>query len=449
MKKILALFMSIVTLLTVITSVNTVADAKKPIFQKTLDYYKIDGKGYDYELTLETSKVVYIEVDLSIDKYYIGRNYSKKLDGKNGVRLTIEQYDEETNEYETIDTFKWCISKNQTEGYYWYCSDDKLKGDCNINITSVKDNIASEAMECKIRVFTYSNYAKKAKLPKSKTVEAGYGEWVNISKLSPNGSIGYATWETNNKEIAKISSYWLDDVYIKGVKTGKCTLTATLNNGKKYKCIITVKKPTPKLNKTDIEIPFASKKKLKVKHTKKKIKWSSSNIKIATVNSKGVVTAKGIGKCEIYAKFGKKKLTCKVEVYRKWPDFVALLTDYDTRDNYFTVKYKNYGSSTVTILSKDAYCMDVDYKSYDRKLYLKGNKSIKIKPGKSKTVKFKVKGSGTWYDYTDFTIRYYFKYNGGKYLGSVWDEESVFKRGKHWYATYWYDTDMEKFYGNI
>ncbi|MBQ8981722.1 MAG: Ig-like domain-containing protein [Eubacterium sp.] len=212
-------------------------------------------------------------------------------------------------------------------------------------------------------------------------------------------------------------------------------------------CTLTVKKATPKLNVTSVELPYGNSKTLKLKNTKKKVKWTTSNKKIATVNAKGKVTAKGIGKCKITAKCGKKKYTCNVKVYRMWADFTALLTDYNTRNNYFVVKFKNYGSKSLVINSKGAYCMDVDYKSYDRNLRLAGNKNITIKPHKSKTVKFYVIGSTTWWDYEDFTIRYYFRYNGAKYLGSVWDENSTHKRAKKWYSTYWYKEDIYNMMG--
>lgn len=56
---------------------------------------------------------------------------------------------------------------------------------------------------------------------------------------------------------------------------------------------------------------------LKVKGTKKKVKWSSSNKKVASVNSKGKVKAKKAGKATITAKVGKKKYKCKITVKKK------------------------------------------------------------------------------------------------------------------------------------
>ncbi len=54
---------------------------------------------------------------------------------------------------------------------------------------------------------------------------------------------------------------------------------------------------------------------LKLKGTKKKPLWKSSNKKVATVSKNGKVKAKKAGKAVIYAKVGKKKYKCKLRVY--------------------------------------------------------------------------------------------------------------------------------------
>ena len=74
----------------------------------------------------------------------------------------------------------------------------------------------------------------------------------------------------------------------------------------------------PKLSKTKVTLTVSESVKhptftLKVKGTKKKAKWSTSNKKVATVK-KGKITAKGKGKATITCKVSGKKLTCKVTV---------------------------------------------------------------------------------------------------------------------------------------
>lgn len=68
-----------------------------------------------------------------------------------------------------------------------------------------------------------------------------------------------------------------------------------------------------KLNKTKVTLAVGESTTLKMNGTSKKVTWSTSNKKIATV-SKGKVTAKKKGTANITAKIGNKKYTCKVTV---------------------------------------------------------------------------------------------------------------------------------------
>lgn len=72
----------------------------------------------------------------------------------------------------------------------------------------------------------------------------------------------------------------------------------------------------PKLNKKKVTLKVGKTVKLKLKHAKK-VKWSSNNKKVATVNKKGKVKAKKAGKAKIVAKYKGKKYTCKVTVKKK------------------------------------------------------------------------------------------------------------------------------------
>ena len=72
-----------------------------------------------------------------------------------------------------------------------------------------------------------------------------------------------------------------------------------------------------KLNKKSLIIGKGESGTLKVKGTKAKVKWSSTNKKVATVSKKGVVKGKGIGNCTIKAKVSGKTLKCTVRVRKK------------------------------------------------------------------------------------------------------------------------------------
>lgn len=69
-----------------------------------------------------------------------------------------------------------------------------------------------------------------------------------------------------------------------------------------------------KLNKTKATLYTGKTLQLKVKGTKKKVTWKSSNKKVATVSKNGKVTAKKKGKATITATVSGKKYNCKVTV---------------------------------------------------------------------------------------------------------------------------------------
>lgn len=71
---------------------------------------------------------------------------------------------------------------------------------------------------------------------------------------------------------------------------------------------------TVKLDKTNIALEPGKSVALKVTGTKAAIKWSSSDNYVATVSSKGKVTAIGVGRATITAAVNKKKYYCTVNV---------------------------------------------------------------------------------------------------------------------------------------
>lgn len=100
--------------------------------------------------------------------------------------------------------------------------------------------------------------------------------------------------------------------------------TAKLAQAAKNKKTVTKKtQKQVKLNKKKVTLKLDSKKKvtLKLKNATKKVIWKTSDKKIAIVKkvkgkkkSQAVIQAKGKGSCNIIAKVGKQKLTCKVTV---------------------------------------------------------------------------------------------------------------------------------------
>ena len=94
-----------------------------------------------------------------------------------------------------------------------------------------------------------------------------------------------------------------------------------------------------KLNKTKATIKVGESVTLKVKNTKKKVKWSSSKRSVATVTVKGKVTGKKAGTAKITAKVGTKKLSCNVTVKKKTTSNSKYSGNYKKLVNYI----KTYG----------------------------------------------------------------------------------------------------------
>lgn len=129
--------------------------------------------------------------------------------------------------------------------------------------------------------------------------------------------------KSSNSKVAKVSVK-NGKLTIKGLKAGKATVTVTSTKGAKATVKITVQKKKVATKKLSATVPKkqtlkkGKKVKLKVAKTpftaQDTVKWTSSNKKIATVTSKGVVKGLKKGTATITAKAGKKVVKFKVRV---------------------------------------------------------------------------------------------------------------------------------------
>ncbi len=71
---------------------------------------------------------------------------------------------------------------------------------------------------------------------------------------------------------------------------------------------------SPKLNRKSATLQVGDTLQLKLKNTRKKVRWTSDKKSVATVSSKGKVKAKKPGKAVIKAKCNKKTYSCKINV---------------------------------------------------------------------------------------------------------------------------------------
>lgn len=116
-----------------------------------------------------------------------------------------------------------------------------------------------------------------------------------------------------------------------------------------------------KLNKKTISISAGKSYKLKVTGAKGKITWSSGNANVASVSSSGKVKGVKKGKCNIYAKVGKKQYTCKVTV--KQP-----VTDLTLNKKSIKLNLKNSYALKVTVSPANANNKGITWKSSNKKV---------------------------------------------------------------------------------
>ena len=136
------------------------------------------------------------------------------------------------------------------------------------------------------------------------------------------------SWKSSNKKVASVDK----NGKVKGLKAGKtATITVQLQSGLKKSFKVKVQKKnvaTKSLKvvnvstgkKVSLKVSLKRKQTLKLATTvspitsKEKVKYSSSNKKVASVSAKGVIKAKKKGKATITVKSGKKTYKIKVTV---------------------------------------------------------------------------------------------------------------------------------------
>lgn len=153
----------------------------------------------------------------------------------------------------------------------------------------------------------------KAKLSKS-SISLQVGKNYTV-KLNGAGS-KKVKWSVSKKSVATIKGSG-SSCNIKAKKAGTTYVTAKLGK-KKYKCKVKVKALPVSLSQKSALVSVDGHFDLTLKNTKSKVKWSTSNKKVATIKKiskyKYRVYGKKAGKATITAKVGKKKYKCKVQV---------------------------------------------------------------------------------------------------------------------------------------
>ena len=145
---------------------------------------------------------------------------------------------------------------------------------------------------------------------------------LKVTGLAKGDSI--TSWKSSNTKVAKVAGRTNGTCTITaGNKTGKAKITVTLKSGLQKTVNVSVQKSTVKTKKISgvaRTLRLNRKQKATLKPIRspltstEKITYKSSNSKVASVNSKGQITAKKKGTTIITVKSGKKTVKCKVTV---------------------------------------------------------------------------------------------------------------------------------------
>lgn len=181
------------------------------------------------------------------------------------------------------------------------------------NHTIDSSNIASNP-KCKVCGTELPNAKLNASSLKMQTKKA-----FNLKIASKYKNDTVSTWTSTNASIVSVDK----NGKITAKKSGTATVQAKMKSGMVAKCKVTVQKGAVKTTKitsvpSTLKIEkgktYNLKPELMPLTSSEKITYSSSNKSIATVNSKGKITAKKSGTAKITVKSGSKKVTVKVTV---------------------------------------------------------------------------------------------------------------------------------------
>lgn len=199
-----------------------------------------------------------------------------------------------------------------------------------------------------------------------KTIHTGKTFQLKATVSPSDATVKDVKWKSSNTKVATVSSTGL----VKGVAKGSATITCTAADGSKVnaKCAITVKDilvASVKLNATSKTLYTGKTFQLKATispsdATNKKVTWKSSNTKVATVNSSGLVKAVAKGSATITctaADDSKKSAKCTITVKNKLVTGISLNATSKTLYKGKTFQLK------ATITPSDASNKKVTWKS--------------------------------------------------------------------------------------
>ena len=324
MKKTLSLILSLVMLFGVMAAIDCsafAATASVKSVSLSATTYTYDGKVKKPTVTAKDSKGKKISSKYYTVKYPSGR----KAVGKYTVKVTFK------------GKYKSAKTKSKTFTI-------KPKATSISSVSAASKGFTVKWKKLTTQTTGYQvQYATNSKFTSAKTVTISKNSTTSksVSSLTPRKKYyvrvrTYKTVKVNGKS-TKIYSSWSSAKSVT-TKTGLKINASSVASGKLT-------------NATSVTIYNGESGAMSVSNTSKKVSWSSSDPKVATVTQSGKVTAVGSGTCTIKAKTSDDYITCKVVVpeynpeNHNVPDFGAYFNvkllgyDYDSDSNLVLTQY--------------------------------------------------------------------------------------------------------------
>jgi uncharacterized protein YjdB len=354
-----------------------------------VDFASADSKNYHFKIdTLGTDLNPYDNSDIVVVYNEKEKEISKdpiqeiKIINVTGVSIAPSKVTllRDNSKYSSIQLSAAIKPANATyKGLTWSSSNPKVasvsqtgkvtsvgNGTATITATSVDGSFRAAS------VVTVTTTVHVTKVSLNKTITnlyLGAKETLKATVAPSNATNKGVTWKSSNPKVATVSSTGL--VTAKGLGTATITVTS-VDGSRKVTSIVRVnpiKVKGIKLNKTKSTLYVNAKETLKAtitpsNATNKGVTWSSSNTKVATVSTSGVVTAKGKGTATITV----KTKDGSYKAYNKLTVKVQPVKGVKLNKKKLTLKVKKKSTLKATITPSNATNKGVTWSSSNKKI---------------------------------------------------------------------------------
>ena len=254
-----------------------------------LTVYALGYQDYTFEFDATATNIVTPTDPSTIDTTAL-KAALEKVKALNKDDYTEESWkkveDEATETQEMLEEIEAAIKDKTTVAFSQAAVDEQV----NEHLTATPTPVVKPGITAKVS-----------------QVYVGKKATIKVTKTKVTGKV---TFKSSNKKVATVNRKGV----ITGKKAGKAVITVKVGKYTK-KLTVKVKKPSFKLVKSSVKLKKGKKTTIRVKAAPvSKVTYKTSNKKVATVNSKGVVTAKKKGTAKITVKCNGITRTFKVTV---------------------------------------------------------------------------------------------------------------------------------------